>query len=201
MPEKKKRIGIIGGSFNPIHVAHYKMAECFVQDMKCDVCYFVPAALSPLKRDDNYASSEHRLAMVQLAIQDNPFFRFCDEEIKRGGVSYTIDTIRWFQEQFPESTLFLLIGADQAKEFPLWKRWKEIIDAVQLCIINRQGIVEKDVITQVLSIDSKKPLWINCPVMNVSSSMIRENIRNQKSISSLVSKKVENYILKNKLYV
>lgn len=192
----------MGGSFNPIHKAHYRMAECFLREMNCDVCYFVPAALSPFKKGDScYATSEHRLAMVKLAIQDNPLFRFCDEEIKRGGISYTIDTISWFKEQFPDSSLFLLIGADQAKEFTLWKQWEAIIKAVQLCIINRKGILEKDAISQTLTINSKPPVWIDCPIINISSSMIRNNIRNQKSISNLVPSKVEKYIYDHKLYI
>ena len=201
MVDNQMKIGIMGGSFNPIHEAHCKMAESFVREMDCDVCYFVPAAHSPLKMDDSYASPEHRLAMVQLAMHSNPLFKACDVELKRGGESYTIDTIRWFQKQFPESSLFLLIGAEQAKAFTRWKQWEEIIDAVQLCIINREGIVEKDDITQTLTINSKSPVWIDFPIMNISSSMIRENIHSQKSIRNLVTMKVEEYIYEHKLFI
>jgi len=200
MDVSPKRIGIMGGSFNPIHKAHCSMAECFVSEVNCDVCYFIPSAVSPLKQVDFTVSSEHRLAMLALATKDNPLFKVSDVEILRGGISYTIDTVTWFQSQFPTSSLFLLIGADQALVFNRWKQWENILRSVQLCIIPRDEINDKEYISNNLTICSKKPLWLNCPIIRQSSTVIRENIKLNKPVSNFLSQEVAEYIYRNRLY-
>lgn len=190
----------MGGSFNPVHLAHCEMATCFVHDSEVDICYFVPSSSSPLKGNNEYASAEHRLAMLQLAVQSNPLFRVSDLEINRGGVSYTIDTVRWFRMQFPESSLYLLIGEDQAAEFTRWKQWESILDVAQLCIVRRKDIYNSAEITKILTRDTKSPLWINCPVMNISSTEIRRCIQMGESVGNFLSKEVKDYIFEHGLY-
>ncbi|MBS1537994.1 MAG: nicotinate (nicotinamide) nucleotide adenylyltransferase [Bacteroidetes bacterium] len=194
------KIGIMGGSFNPVHNAHCIMADCFVREVNCDVCYLVPSAISPLKPVNTLVSSEHRLAMLKLATQNNPKLEVSDIEIIRGGISYTIDTIRWFQSHFPESKLYLLIGADQAVEFTRWKEWKVILQAVQLCIASREGIDNQDDILKALTVDDRSPIWLNCPTIQLSSTMIRQYLNFNKPVKNFLADEVVEYIHINKLY-
>ncbi len=195
-----RKVGIMGGSFNPVHLAHCEMAECFVKETGADVCYFVPSSSSPLKGNDEYASDEHRLAMVQLAIGINPLFKVSDVEIERGGVSYTIDTVLWFRMQFPDSSMYLLIGEDQAAEFTRWKQWENILDTVQLCIVHRNDVNNNAAITKILTRGTKPPLWINCPVMNISSTEIRRCIQTGEPADIFLSNEVKEYIFEHGLY-
>ncbi|MES2766442.1 MAG: nicotinate-nucleotide adenylyltransferase [Bacteroidota bacterium] len=202
----KKRIGIIGGTFNPPHIAHLIIAERFAEQMRLDECCFVPAALSPFKTEmdpASFATPEHRLKMVELAIAKNPVFKTDDVELVKGGVSYSIDTISHFKNSFPESDLFLLIGTDQAVDFTKWKAWGEILKVVQLCIVRRpealKGKTELE-ITEELTSDFKIPEWIDAPLMEISATEIRERVLHKKSIRFVVPREVEEYIFKNNLY-
>ncbi len=202
----KKRIGIIGGTFNPPHIAHLIIADRFAEQMRLDECYFIPAALSPFKIDDDrslYASAEERLQMARLAIRQNPVFNVEDVELVKGGVSYSIDTISYFKNKFPEADLFLLIGTDQAVDFKKWKSWEEILKTVQLCVVRRpkalKGNTEVE-ITEELKSGFKKPQWIDAPLMEISATEIRERVLHKKSIRFVVPRNVEEYIFKNNLY-
>lgn len=200
MTNLPKKIGIMGGSFNPVHKAHCIVAECFIREVNCDVCYLIPSAISPLKQANTLISPEHRLAMLKLATQNNPNLEVSDIEIIRGGISYTIDTIRWFQSHFPESQLYLLIGADQAVEFMRWKQWKALLQAVQLCIVPREGIDNQDDILKALTVDDRSPIWVNCPMIQLSSTMIREHLYLNKPVKNFLVDEVAEYIHINKLY-
>lgn len=203
---KMKKIGIIGGTFNPIHIAHLVMADRFSEQMTLDECYFVPAALSPFKTEQNpadFASPEHRLKMVELAIAENPVFKMDNVELKKGGVSYSIDTISYFKNSFPDSDLFLLIGTDQAIDFKKWKAWEEILKTVQLCIVHRPEILKDRTdteITEELTVDFKKPVWIQAPLLEISATEIRAKIFKNESIRYIVPREVAEYIFKNNLY-
>ncbi len=196
------RIGIIGGSFNPVHTAHCRIAEEFLAQTSCDICYFIPTAVSPFKQKQPFdVQDADRLAMLRLATSYHPKFSVSDLEIRRGGVSYTIDTISIIQELHPNAALFLLIGQDQAAEFERWKEWEFILERVQLCIVRRP---ESDApvaeITHRLTYAGKPLLWVDCPLMNVSSTLIREYIRQGIDISSMVSPDVMAYIHEHQLY-
>ncbi|MBK9247964.1 MAG: nicotinate (nicotinamide) nucleotide adenylyltransferase [Ignavibacteria bacterium] len=197
-----KRIGIFGGSFNPVHRAHCRIAEEFIDQAKCDICYFIPTAVSPFKEEQPlYVNDMHRLTMLRLATEYHPKFLVSDIEILRGGVSYTIDTINALRELHPHSQLFLLIGQDQAGEFHRWKDWKLIVDYVQLCIVRRPDtIAQQKEITKQLTHANKVPQWIQCLEMNISSTEIRENIRQGIEIDEMVSPQVMEYIQVNHLY-
>ncbi len=202
----KKRIGIIGGTFNPPHIAHLIIADRFAEQMRLDECYFVPAALSPFKIDDDrslYASPEERLQMVRLAIAHNPAFKTDHVELVKGGVSYSIDTISYCKNKFGDADLFLLIGTDQAVDFTKWKSWEEILKTVQLCIVRRPEVLKGKTemeITEELTSGFKKPQWIDAPLMEISATEIRERVLHKKSIRFVVPGEVEEYILKNNLY-
>jgi len=197
-------IGIVGGSFNPIHIAHLIIADRFVDQMLLDACYFVPTYQSPFKQGDtSLASAEDRLAMVKDATQQHDKFRVSDVEIQRGGVSYTIDTIRHFAEQHPGSNLSFLIGSDQAIEFVRWHQWQDILREAQVCIVRRPFLLTPEMewrMTETLTIDGKKPVWINAPLLEISSTEIRRRVREQKSINYLTVKSVRDHIAERGLY-
>jgi nicotinate-nucleotide adenylyltransferase len=198
------RIGIIGGSFNPIHIAHLIFAVRFCDQMELDRCIFVPAAQSPFKINDaSLASGQHRGAMVQLATEQHPKFEVSDVEIRRGGVSFTIDTVRAIQQQYPEASVSLLIGSDQAIEFVRWKEWESIFRESQLCIVRRPFLLTPEMeerITDMLTIDGATPVWITAPLLEISSTEIRQRVATGLSINYLTVKAVRDYIFAAGLY-
>jgi nicotinate-nucleotide adenylyltransferase len=197
-------VGIIGGSFNPIHIAHLIIADRFVDQMELDMCYFVPAYRSPFKVGDNLlAPAEDRLAMVQNATQQHDKFRVSDVELERGGISYTIDTVQHFRDKYPGANVSLLIGSDQAVEFVRWKDWQEICRLAQLCIVRRPFLLTPEMeerMTDLLTVDDRAPVWIGAPLLEISSTDIRRRVREGKSINYLTVKSVRDHIERNGLY-
>jgi nicotinate-nucleotide adenylyltransferase len=192
------KVGIFGGTFNPPHIGHLIVAEFVREEAKLDKIIFVPCASPPLKQNLDYLSQlagpEHRFEMVKIAIKGNPFFEVSDIEIKRGGVSYTIDTINQMLERFPSYNFHLLIGADQFKSFHLWREPDEIVRKVQLIVFNRPGFdIPK-------SKFSPFAMFISVPNIDVSASTIRFRVKSGKSIKYLVPPGVEEYIYVNGLY-
>ena len=190
------RIGIFGGTFNPPHVGHLIVAEHAREDVGLNKVVFVPSAIPPHKQDHEIVSPLHRLEMVRLAIAGNPFFELSDIEIRRGGVSFTVDTLQFFKERFPDDELHLLIGMDNLAEFQTWRMPERILDLAVLVVMRRPAAsmhnVEKALMgrTQVCSV----------PEIAVSSSEIRRKVWERESIRYLVPTSVEDYITTNELY-
>ncbi len=201
----KKRYGILGGTFNPVHIAHLIMAECFCDDMKLDKCFFVPASLSPFKEEEDSAREimpEDRFEMTRLAAKGNPRFETDRFEIDNQGVSYTYKTVDYFCQRYADAALFMLIGTDQARFFREWKNWMNILKKVQICVAYRLGEseVNKKEIDGILTVENKKPEWISAPALDISSTDIRNRIKTVKSVRYLVPDAVLDYIMKKKLY-
>lgn len=200
------RIGIIGGSFNPIHIAHLIIADRFVEQMGLTSCYFVPAYQTPFKvghPPSHDATPEQRLAMVKSAVVLNPYFLTSDVEINRGGVSYTIDTIRTMRELHPEAELCLLIGSDQAIEFVRWKDWQQILQLAQLCIARRPFLLtpeQEERMEETLTINNRTPIWINAPLLELSSTEIRRRVAEGRTANYMTVKAVIDYIREQGLY-
>lgn len=206
------RIGIMGGSFNPIHIAHLIIAERFVEEMQLKKCYFIPSFVSPFKSNelaDYSISAEHRLKMVKLAVANNNKFEVDSFEISRTGISYTIDTVKYYCNRFPNATLFLFIGEDQLSEFPKWRNWQEILKLCNLCVARRpdnktidNSEKEEDSkkISEKLIINSREPMWVDVPQLELSATDIRRRVFLDMSIKYLVPFEVEKYISKFKLY-
>ena len=197
-------IGILGGSFNPIHVGHLVIAERFTEQMQLHTCLFVPAATSPFKQDDPSAvSASHRLAMVRLAIATYPQFDVCTVELERGGISYTIDTVRAIAATHPGARVHLLIGADQAMAFQRWRDWQALLRETQVCIVRRPSLITPDEELQLahtLTIDGVAPVWITAPLMEVSSTEIRRRVLAGEPIDDLTVDAVRDYIFLHGLY-
>jgi nicotinate-nucleotide adenylyltransferase len=194
MPSEK--IGIFGGTFNPPHVAHLVAAESVCDYLKLDKMLFVPAAIPPHKLNEEIIPAELRLQMVRLAIRDNSMFEVCDIELRRGGPSYSIDTVVELKRKFPGDDFFFIIGMDLLNDLCSWKNPDKILDECSVVVINRPGFAlasfDKDLLRRVE--------LVNVPNIDISSSDIRRRVRSGKSIKFLVSPAVEEYIYANSIY-
>ena len=197
------KIGIFGGTFDPVHIGHLIIAERFCEIMCLDKCLFVPTYLSPFKTEQNpIIPIEIRLKLLELAIRTNPLFEIEDYEIKSQQISYTIDTINFLQAKYPADELYLLIGADQAKDFHLWKDFKEIMSILHLCVAKRGIDYELNVypFELYLNNNSKQIYKLNTPIIEISSTEIRERIKEGKTVEYLLSANVYNFIKDNNIY-
>ncbi len=197
LPEDMK-LGLLGGTFDPIHVAHLIIAEWVRQEMVLDRVLFMPAAVPPHKRHRALSAPWQRLAMVRLATADWPLFAVSDLEIRRGGVSYTVDTVRQVRQLFglAREELFLIIGSDSLQEITTWREPEEIFAACQVVVVTRPGF-DPDVAPSHLA---AKAIILAAPLLEVSSSQIRERVKAGKSIRYLVPLAVERYIRDHGLY-
>ncbi|MCX6155455.1 MAG: nicotinate (nicotinamide) nucleotide adenylyltransferase [Candidatus Kapabacteria bacterium] len=202
-----EKIGIFGGTFNPVHKAHLKIAEIFTEQLNLNFCFFVPAFISPFKANsDNKTimTAKHRLAMLKAAIGTNKQLFIEDYETNRSCISYTIDTINYFHNKFPDSQLFLLIGSDQFYDFQKWKDYNKILDLVDLCIASRPGEFLGNQYNKYLDdlfLKSKPPIILENELMDISASEIRRRISMGEPFSELVPDVVEDYIIRNRLYL
>ncbi len=188
-----ERVGILGGTFNPLHIGHLAIAEAAQEKMNLDKVIFVPSCQPPHKRIMNLASAEDRLEMVRLSIRNNPKFEVSDFEVRKGGKSYTVDTIRHFAETLPEGTkLFFIVGGDSAALLHTWREVSEIMTVASFVVVNRPGHDEcrSDIPHHSVSM----------PGIDISSSYVRRKILQGKSIKYLVPEPVFRYIEQHHLY-
>lgn len=202
--EKTKRIGIFGGSFDPVHIGHLIIAQDAVEQLELDRLIFVPAAVSPLKQDRVPVDGRHRLEMLRRATAANLRFEVSDIELARGGVSYTIDTIQQMKVEFPEAELFFIIGMDSLKDLHRWHRSEDLLQGCTVVPFGRGGQCPgKVAIESGLSNGWKNELLdrlIHVHEIEVSASEIRMRIAEGLSIQTLVPPEVEMYIAEHNLY-
>lgn len=188
---KKKRIGILGGTFNPPHVGHLMIADQVFAQLGLDKILFIPDAKPPHVDVKTAISIEHRVEMVRRAIIDHQNFDLCLIEAKRGGISYTYDTMRQLKLMHPENEYYFIIGGDMVEYLPKWHKIDELTKMVQFVGVCRKGY-EKS---------SPYPLiWINMPEIDVSSTWIRKTVQTQGSIRYFVPDLVRQYIEEKGLY-
>jgi nicotinate-nucleotide adenylyltransferase len=210
------RIGLLGGTFDPIHFGHLGMAQELAQALALDTVKFIPAAVPPLKSQPS-ASAADRCAMVQLAIANNPDFQLDDRELKRTGPSYTVETLRSLRSELSEQdSLVLFIGSDAFKQLNRWHQWQEII---QLCHIALVARPDSDVSTglnpelvtflqdhyteNAMDLQSESAGLITMQAITplaISSSAIREQLKNRQSARYLTPDCVLDYIAQHGLY-
>ncbi|MDD5474901.1 MAG: nicotinate-nucleotide adenylyltransferase [Syntrophales bacterium] len=134
------KVGLFGGSFNPIHLGHLRCAEELVELLALDEVVFIPAGRQPLKEEKPLLPFHHRAAMVRMAIAGNPAFSLSEREHERGGTSYSIDTVKEFLGEYPEETdLYFIMGQDAFQDITLWKAWRELLRCCNFIIMNRPG--------------------------------------------------------------
>lgn len=191
-----KRYGIFGGTFNPPHIAHSIVADDVREQMYLDKIIFIPSGNPPLK--DNAISSEHRFNMAKLAFEDDKNFEVSDIEMNTAGRSYTVDTLIKLKEKYKNDfvKLYLILGIDSLAQFDKWKDPNKLFLLSEVVVVNRPDHLVQDVSSDF----SNKVKYLSIPMLEISSSLIREYIDNNKSIKYLVHPKVEEYIKKNDLY-
>jgi len=183
------RLGLFGGSFDPVHLGHLVLADCCLEQAELDEVWFVPAAEQPLKPHGPRANAAHRLAMLKLALVSRPEYRISTIELDRGGVSYTVDTLEAIRVQQPAAELFFLMGADSLAELPRWHRAEEVCQLATPLIVGRAGVeIPADV------------LQIKMPDTPISSSQIRKSIAAGEDWNDLVEPAVATYINQHTLY-
>ncbi len=205
MNEKiSERIGVFGGSFDPVHIGHLIIAQDAVEQLELDRLIFVPTAVSPHKLHRAPTEGRHRFEMLQLATENNLRFEVSDLELSRGGVSYTFDTIQHLRAEHPDAELFFVVGLDSLVELHRWHRIAELLECCTVVPFGRGGEDPAKVIEQCeLSKGWKKKLLdrlIRIHEVDVSASEIRMRIAEGLSIQTLVPPEVEMYIAEHNLY-
>lgn len=199
----RQRLGILGGTFDPIHNGHLMIARAMQEQLHLDRVLFIPDYIPPHKRGRECSPSADRLAMTLLATRDNPLCTVSDMELRRGGVSYTSDTLRQLYRRWHRFyDLYFLIGADSAEQLPTWHNIREAMEYATFAAAARPGFApQKEAVSARLARQGLTHLcWVDTPELDLSSTEIREKVRRGESIANLVPKAVAEYIEQRDLY-
>jgi nicotinate-nucleotide adenylyltransferase len=194
-------IGVLGGTFDPIHIGHLIIAEEARIKLGLREVLFVPAGQPWLKLGRNITLAVHRVEMVRRAIADNPHFKICTLEVERPGPSYTVDTLTMLQKQLGSAaSFFFILGRDTLAELPLWKEPEKLVQLCRLVVAPRLG--SKDLKHLETSIPGllDTVIQLDMPVIGISSSGIRQRIAQGLPVRYLVPAAVEKYITEHKIY-
>ncbi len=189
------KVGIFGGTFDPIHLGHLITAQSVREIRKLEKIIFIPAFISPHKSDAKTSSAEDRLNMIKLAIDGIPFFDYSDLEIKKGGVSFTIDTLRELKNRYDE--LELIIGYDNIFSFHTWKDPDEIMKLTKLVVLKRKSSHPPQFEDKYY----QQAIFVQTRGIEISATDLRERVKNGLPINFLVPPKVMEYINNHKLYI
>ena len=196
------RLGILGGTFDPPHIAHLVMADQALGQLKLERVLFVPAGQPPHKLDRAVSSVEHRVAMTQLAIASDERFELSHVDLDRPGPHYTADMLALVQAAQPKAELYLMIGSDSLRDLVLWRDPARVIAQARLAVTRRLG-AEPDwqSLEACLPGIAERVDWVNAPWLDISSTDIQRRVRERLSIRYLVAEAVERYIAEQGLYV
>lgn len=199
------RIGIFGGSFNPVHNAHLAVAESARRELKLDRVLLIPAAIPPHKRDHRLAPDEHRLAMLRLAVAGRQGIEVDERELRRGGVSYTVDTLADLSRENPGARLVLILGSDSLVLFPQWREVGRIFDLAEIAVYPRRGFDPNDLgaLAGKFSPENLERLrrgFLSLPPVDLSATEIRERGLRGESVKGLVPQAVEEYLRTHALW-
>ncbi len=197
-----RKIGIYGGSFDPVHNGHIHLARTAIKCFELDEVIFVPARISPFKQDKiDVAPDRDRLAMLRLAVEDEVNISVSDYELTQEGVSYTIYTIRHMKELYPCDKLVLLMGSDGLMSFNRWYCWQEIIKLCDIGCISRSYGDSEELKKQAELLSENGRVFVSCEdIFPVSSTKIRQLLKKDEDCSCYLPENVVQYILKHKLY-
>ena len=198
------KIGIMGGTFDPIHLGHLATAEAVREIFTLDEILFIPAARPPHKLNNRITDEQSRLTMTTLATRSNKFFRVSDMELRRNGLSYTIDTMNELHKNFGRTTeLFFIIGADSLADLQKWHAARELVAKCHFIATTRQGVdVNFSAVEKFFGKAAVEHIHrVTTPGLEISSTDIRERVRLGRSIKYLVPEAVEDFILREGLYL
>ncbi|MHA6531340.1 nicotinate-nucleotide adenylyltransferase [Paenibacillus sp. BAC0078] len=191
------RVGIMGGTFDPLHIGHMMAAETARESYALEEVWFMPSHIPPHKHEAGATGAE-RLAMVQDAIRDHEAFGILDLEIARGGVSYTFETIAILQEKFPQHEFFFIIGADMVQYLPKWHGIEELVRRLTFIGVGRPGTPLD--LAALPGFIAEKVLLADMPLVDISSTMLRARAAEGKSIRYMVPEAVYDYVQRSGLY-
>ena len=197
-----KKIGIMGGTFNPIHFGHLLLAETAFHQFQLDEILIMPTKNPYYKKISNSVTEEDRVAMAELAIEDNGHFRLSKEELNREGNTYTVETLSHLTERHPDYEYFFIMGADSLYHIESWKEPEQILKMATIVVAGRAG-TGSSLNSQIEYIENKydsEKHRLNSPVLEISSNDIRRRVRDGESIRYLLPDKVEHYIYEHGLY-
>ncbi len=196
MRQRKARIGVFGGTFDPPHIGHLIIAEQARQQLDLDKVLFVPAFLPPHKTFGTHATPAQRLAMLRIAVKGFAGLEVESLEVDRKGTSYTVDTLKELRDRFGDAKFFLIIGGDNFAQLRSWKSVREILRLATPAVYHRPGRKSRG---------QKRPagsvVALRGALLGISSTLVREKIRHHESVRFLVPRAVEQYIRRTKLYV
>ena len=200
---RKRRIGIMGGTFDPIHIGHLVTADFVMNRLELERVVFIPTGVPPHKVPERMASTRDRYNMAVLATSDNPSFTVSDIEIKRVGVSYTIDTLKELSEIYDDSDIYFIVGTDAVAEIPSWERASGLLDYCCFVAATRPGFASAvERVIEFFGCQAKdKIIQLVTPELEISSTDIRDRVRNKRSFKYIVPTSVELYIKKEGLYL
>ena len=194
MNKTARTIGLLFGSFNPLHSGHLMLSQYLVEFTKLEEIWFVVSPQNPFKAQTTLLADHHREKMVRIAIEDNPKFDVSDIEFKMPTPSYTIDTLSKLSEQYPHYDFRLICGTDILPDFHKWKNYEQILRNYTIMVYNRPGNWVHPYA------DHPSIQFVNAPMIDISSSFIRQAIKQQKDLRYFLPKKVYQYILKMHFY-
>lgn len=200
---RRERIGILGGTFDPPQMGHLILAEYSRETLEIDHILFVPVADHPVKKGEIRLPLVHRLAMLQLAIADNPHFSISRVDIDRDGPHYSADTVSILREQYPAAELYFVMGGDNLRSLPTWKRAKDLYRCCRLAVMKRADEdISPTMHDNILPGLSKQVDMVDVPLLSIwlSSTTVTERLHENLSVRYLVPDSVLDYIAENKLY-
>jgi nicotinate-nucleotide adenylyltransferase len=194
-----RTIGVLGGTFNPPHRGHLELARQAMGELDLDRVLLMPAHSAPHKGDEGDPGPERRLEMCRLAAEDEAGIEACGLEIERGGPSYTVDTLRTINASHPETELTFIVGADMALTLPDWREPEALVGLAKLAVAGRDDGRREDVLRELAPL-AAETAFLEMPVVDISSSQVRERVHAGESIAGLVEPAVAEYIAAHGLY-
>ena len=199
------RLGIFGGTFDPVHYGHLLLAECCREQCRLDTVRFLPAAVPPHKRDRELTAAEMRIEMLELAIAGHPDFSVSRHETDRGGINYTFQTLADFREEDPHAELFFLLGADMLHDLATWRRPERVCELALPIVVRRPGSSQIDLdclggLASARRIEQIRRHQVEMPEIGISSTEIRRRVSEGKSIRYFTPRAVEKYVETRGLY-
>lgn len=221
---KALRVGILGGSFDPVHNGHLGMAREVRDRFDLDLILFIPANISPHKQQVRYSEAVHRLAMLRLATQSEPRFAVSEIELNRGGISYTIDTLETLRSENPSAEFFLILGRDAFQDFHTWKNHRRLVEHCNIIVGARPGhpeesfeialkqfLADPEIKYEAVRSEDKVSVYrwqeknrslffFEITPRDISSREIRQRVRRKEEIKNMLPANVERYIIENQIY-